>query len=114
MSPEILFEETERPPQEGVLTAINFQHHKLAGFDEGCNGWAVNFQKEIEGLNFLVFSHNPLGLSGHKAFKLFLPSRARQIYLGKMSSSFLRVDKKIPGKGGSPVGWIHGLRDRTF
>jgi hypothetical protein len=55
MAPEILFEETERPPQEGVLAAINFEHYKLAGFDEGGNGWAVNFQKEIEGLNFLVF-----------------------------------------------------------
>jgi hypothetical protein len=55
MSPEIFFVETERPPQEGVLTATSFEHHKLAGFDEGGDGWAVNLQKEIEGLNFLVF-----------------------------------------------------------
>jgi hypothetical protein len=55
MSPEILFEETERPPQEGGLAAIYFEHHKLAGFDEGCDGWTVNFQKEVERLNFPVF-----------------------------------------------------------
>jgi hypothetical protein len=54
MSPKILFEETERPPQKGVLTATNFQHHKLAGLDEGSNRWAVNLQKEIEGLDFVV------------------------------------------------------------
>jgi hypothetical protein len=55
ISPGIFFVETERPPQDGFLTAISFEHHKLAGFDEGGNGWAVNLQKEIEGLDFLVF-----------------------------------------------------------
>ena len=71
MSPEILFEETERSPQEGVLTAINFQHHKLAGLNEGGDSWAVNFQKEIDGLNFVVLENNPLSLYGHKVLRLF-------------------------------------------